>query len=172
MCADSGYYGQDSWRRSEALPACHHTSLLHQSTEDHTYRRKVCSPWGGLCSRCYPRDFVSKKKKSIVHIPQYIIRYIWFKFSYIKSLHVTTVSILQARRFPGILGGYCLCTVLIMHITGPCVYVYVCRRVPSKGIAYAELSTIPVKQGEVGLVVTFTSEQLIDVIGAINTQVQ
>ena len=58
------------------------------------------------------------------------------------------------------------------NITGPCVYVYVCRRVPSKGIAYAELSTIPVKQGEVGLVVTFTSEQLIDIIGAINTQVQ
>ena len=53
-----------------------------------------------------------------------------------------------------------------------CVYVCVCRRVPSKGVAFAELSTIPVKQGQVGLVVTFASDQLIDVIGAINTQVQ
>ncbi len=52
------------------------------------------------------------------------------------------------------------------------VFVCVCRRVPSKGVAFAELSTIPVKQGEVGLVVTFSSDQLIDVIGAINTRVQ
>jgi hypothetical protein len=44
--------------------------------------------------------------------------------------------------------------------------------VPSKGVAFAELSTIPVKQGEVGLVVTFSSDQLIDVIGAVNTRVQ
>ena len=53
-----------------------------------------------------------------------------------------------------------------------CACVCVCRRVPSKGVASAEFSTIPVKQGEVGLVVTFTSDQLIDVIGAVNTRVQ
>lgn len=53
-----------------------------------------------------------------------------------------------------------------------CIILCVCRRVPSKGVAFAELSTIPVKQGQVGLVVTFASEQLIDVIGVVNTQVQ
>ena len=53
-----------------------------------------------------------------------------------------------------------------------CVFVCECRRVPSKGLAIAEISTIPVKQGAVGLVVTFASDQLIDVIGVINTQVQ
>ena len=49
--------------------------------------------------------------------------------------------------------------------------VHLCRHVPSKGVAYAELSTIPVKQGFVGLVVTFVSEQLTDIIGAVNTNV-
>ena len=46
------------------------------------------------------------------------------------------------------------------------------RRVPANGVASAELSTIPVKSGEVGLVVTFSSDQLIDIIGELKTQIK
>lgn len=45
------------------------------------------------------------------------------------------------------------------------------RRVSAKAIVSAELSTIPVKKGAVGLVVTFTSDQLIDVIGDVKATV-
>lgn len=46
-----------------------------------------------------------------------------------------------------------------------------CRSVPPQGVVSADLTTIPVKAGDVELVVRFSSAQLSDITGDVDTKV-
>lgn len=46
-----------------------------------------------------------------------------------------------------------------------------CRSVPPQGLVSADLTTIPVKAGDVELVVRFSSTQLSDIMGDVDTKV-